>query len=131
MISVLAKAPTFDSFSATGDVDTMTVEWSAKDNGSAITGFVVTVSHEGDADITVSVAADQSSVEIPDLVEGETYKVKVTATNAIGSTDSEEIEVEMVYYEEETAHTVTIVETDSAEDRYALCLSSLEKTDST
>ena len=104
--------PTFESVSATGEVDTMTVAWSVKDNGSPITGYTVTVSHKEDGDKTVSVAADATSVEIPELKVGETYTVQVTATNAIGSTDSDKIDVLMAY-EEEELYTITVVETEN------------------
>ena len=105
-------APAFTSVEASADTESITVSWEIKDNGSPITGITVTVSHEGDEDIVVTVEPTESSVEIEDLDEGETYTVKVTAVNAIGSTDSDPLEVETAVYEEEELFTITVAETE-------------------
>ncbi len=66
------------------------VDWSAPndDGGSAITAYTVTPSTGGNAGTPVSVGASATSATVTGLTNGTSYTFKVTATNAIGSTDS-------------------------------------------
>ncbi len=66
------------------------VDWSAPndDGGSAITGYTVTPSTGGNAGTPVPVGANATSATVTGLTNGTSYTFKVTATNAIGSTDS-------------------------------------------
>jgi hypothetical protein len=66
------------------------VSWTAPsfDGGSAITGYTVTPYIGATAQTPVGVAPDKTSVTVTGLTIGTAYTFKVTATNAIGSTDS-------------------------------------------
>ena len=66
------------------------VDWSAPndDGGSAITGYTVTPSTGGNAGTPVPVGPSATSATVTGLTNGTSYTFKVTATNAIGSTDS-------------------------------------------
>ena len=72
---------------ATGQV---LVGWSdpSSDGGSSITGYTVTPFSGGTAGTPVHVTADKASATVTGLTNGTSYTFKVTATNAIGSTDS-------------------------------------------
>jgi hypothetical protein len=85
------SAPTAPTgVSAVGGSSAASVSWSAPsdDGGSAITGYTVTPFAGGQAQSPVQVGADKSSATVSGLADGTSYTFKVTATNAIGSTDS-------------------------------------------
>jgi Domain of unknown function (DUF4082)/Fibronectin type III domain/Mo-co oxidoreductase dimerisation domain len=66
------------------------VSWSApsSDGGSAITGYTVTPFIGSQAQTPVQAGASATSATVTGLTDGTSYTFKVTATNAIGSTDS-------------------------------------------
>jgi uncharacterized protein with LGFP repeats len=73
-------APT--GVTAVGGDRSVTVSWSgAPDNGSPITGYVVT----SDRDQTVAVAADVTTATLTGLENGRSHTVWVSAVNAVGT----------------------------------------------
>jgi hypothetical protein len=82
------SAPT--AVSATPASSEALVNWTASsdDGGSSITGYSVTPYVGGQAQTPVQVAADKTSATVTGLANGTSYTFKVSATNAIGSTDS-------------------------------------------
>ena len=66
------------------------VTWTAPndDGGTPITGYTVTPVVAGQAQMPVQVGGDKTTATLSGLTDGTTYTFKVTATNAIGSTDS-------------------------------------------
>ena len=82
------SAPTnVNAVPATGQAQ---VSWtgSSDDGGSRITGYSITPSIGGTAQTPVQVTPDKTSATITGLTNGSGYTFKVTASNAIGSTDS-------------------------------------------
>ncbi len=116
--------PSIISVEASGEGETMTVSWEVEDNGAPISEITVTVSREGNPDIVVTAKGSDTGVEIPNLVEGQTYTVKVKVTNDLGSTVSDELTVEMEVTavdedpsdskdDEKTLYTVTVQKTEN------------------
>ena len=66
------------------------VSWTdpSDDGGTPITGYSVTPFIGGTAQTPVQVAPDKTSATLTGLTNGTSYAFKVTATNAVGSTDS-------------------------------------------
>jgi hypothetical protein len=85
---VAPNAPT--GVTASPASGTALVSWTAPsfDGGSAITGYTVTPYIGAAAQTPVQVAPDKTSVTVTGLTIGTAYTFRVTATNAIGSTDS-------------------------------------------
>ncbi len=87
-VSVPAEAPSFATApTVTVGNSSLTVAFSAKANGSAITQYQILV--DGNAAATLDGA--QNSYTITNLVNGTQYAIKVVAINAIGSTESAEV----------------------------------------
>ena len=81
-------APT--AVSATPASASALVNWTAPGNngGSPISGYTVTPFTGGQAQTPVQVSANKTSATVSGLTNGTAYTFKVTATNSVGSTDS-------------------------------------------
>ena len=91
-LEIPATAPSFDSApEITEGNGALTVTLNAEPNGAEITEYTITVTDPDGNETVIKVPGTESSYTIPDLENGTTYTVTVTATNEKGSTTSDPV----------------------------------------
>ncbi len=123
--SIIGK-PGYVSLSLSNGQTALTASYVFQDNGSDITGYTLNV-YEVDGETVRFIgsfeAGTQTRYTVSDLSTGSTYRVVVTATNAVGSTDSEAQEITLSRRSNAPLYPVTVERTEhgSVSASYSYC----------
>lgn len=123
--SIIGK-PGYVSLSLSNGQTALTASYSFEANGSDITGYTLNV-YEVDGETVRFIgsfdAGTQTRYTVSDLSTGKTYRVVVTATNAVGSTDSEAKEITLSRRSNAPLYPVTVERTEhgSVSASYSYC----------
>lgn len=123
--SIIGK-PGYVSLSLSNGQTALTASYSFEANGSDITGYTLNV-YEVDGETVRFIgsfdAGTQTRYTVSDLSTGSTYRVVVTATNAVGSTDSEAQEITLSRRSNAPLYPVTVERTEhgSVSASYSYC----------
>lgn len=123
--SIIGK-PGYVSLSLSNGQTALTASYSFEANGSDITDYTLNV-YEVDGETVRFIgsfdAGTQTRYTVSDLSTGSTYRVVVTATNAVGSTDSETKEITLSRRSNAPMYPVTVEQTEhgSVSASYSFC----------
>lgn len=123
--SIIGK-PGYVSLSLSNGQTALTASYSFEANGSDITGYTLNV-YEVDGETVRFIgsfdAGTQTRYTVSDLSTGSTYRVVVTATNAVGNTDSEAQEITLSRRSSVPMYPVTVERTEhgSVSANYSFC----------
>ncbi len=123
--SIIGK-PGYVSLSLSNGQTALTASYSFEANGSDITGYTLNV-YEVDGETVRFIgsfdAGTQTRYTVSDLSTGSTYRVVVTATNAVGSTDSEAQEITLSRRSNAPMYSVTVEQSEhgSVSANYSFC----------
>ncbi len=125
--SIIGK-PGYVSLSLSNGQTALTASYVFQDNGADITGYSVAVA-EVDGETVTAIegspfdAGTETRYTVENLETGKTYRVTVTATNAVGSTDSEAQEITLSRRSNAPLYPVTVERTEhgSVSASYSYC----------
>ena len=125
--SIIGK-PGYVSLSLSNGQTALTASYSFQDNGADITGYSVAVA-EVDGETVTAIegspfdAGTETRYTVENLETGKTYRVTVTATNAVGSTDSEAQEITLSRRSSVPMYPVTVEQSEngSVSANYSFC----------
>ena len=125
--SIIGK-PGYVSLSLSNGQTALTASYVFQDNGADITGYSVAVA-EVDGETVTAIegspfdAGTETRYTVENLETGKTYRVTVTATNAVGSTDSEAKEITLSRRSNAPLYPVTVERTEhgSVSASYSFC----------
>ena len=125
--SIIGK-PGYVSLSLSNGQTALTASYVFQDNGADITGYSVAVA-EVDGETVTAIegspfdAGTETRYTVENLETGKTYRVTVTATNAVGSTDSEAQEITLSRRSSVPMYPVTVEQTEhgSVSANYSFC----------
>lgn len=125
--SIIGK-PGYVSLSLSNGQTALTASYSFEANGSDITGYSVAVA-EVDGETVTAIegspfdAGTETRYTVENLETGKTYRVVVTATNAVGSTDSEAKEITLSRRSSVPMYPVTVEQSEhgSVSANYSFC----------
>ena len=125
--SIIGK-PGYVSLSLSNGQTALTASYVFQDNGADITGYSVAVA-EVDGETVTAIegspfdAGTETRYTVENLETGKTYRVTVTATNAVGSTDSEAQEITLSRRSSVPLYPVTVERTEhgSVSANYSFC----------
>ena len=125
--SIIGK-PGYVSLSLSNGQTALTASYSFEANGSDITGYSVAVA-EVDGETVTAIegspfdAGTETRYTVENLETGKTYRVTVTATNAVGSTDSEAQEITLSRRSSVPMYPVTVEQSEngSVSANYSFC----------